>query len=196
MAPEQDMNKSLWRVIIAEILEVHQDTAGYIVTIDEFLSDVSGKPQMSDLIRHAANLESNLELRPPKKMIRSAKTAVRAISLYSASVPIIHASEIVKVVVDLDGMLGNYRGLVAPNLNLSEKSYYGTQFASGICSVFLAIDAFLLRIKETDPDTEIPATAEVLGARNVAASSLEKYEAVHIGIKDKLRQAFRQKVKR
>ena len=43
----------------------------YIVTIDEFFSDVSGKPKMSDLLKYAANLQNNLELRPPKKMIRA-----------------------------------------------------------------------------------------------------------------------------
>ena len=193
MASMQEMDSSFWRVIFDEVFEFHQDTAGYIVIIDEFFSDFSGSPQMSDLLKYAANLQNNLELRPPKTMVKSAKTTICAINLYSASAPSIHAGDIVKVAVDLSDMLGNYRGLVAPNLNLTEKSYYGTQFATSICNAFLTTDALILSIQSADPDTEYSETPETTRARNVAEKNLRKFEAVNVGVRDKLREAFRLK---
>ena len=190
----QDTGNPFWGLIVNEVFDARENSAGYIVTIDEFFSDVSGKPKMSDLLKYATNLQNNLELRPPKKMIRSAKTAVRAINLYSNSVPIIHASDIVTVAVELDDMMESYRGLVAPNLNVAEKSYHGTKFAASICGAFLATDKLTVGIQSADSETEATEIPEIKHARKAAATNLRKIETVHIGIRDKLREAFRQKV--
>ena len=189
----QKTDNSFWRVIVDEVIEFHQEAAGYIVIIDVFFSDFTGSPQMSDLLKYAVNLQNNLELRPPKKMIKSAKTTICAINLYSVSAPSIHASDIVKVAVDLSDMAGNYRGLVAPNLKLTEKSYYGTQFATSICNAFLTTDTLILSIQSADPDNEYSETPETTRARNVAEKNLRKFEAVHVGVRDKLREAIRVK---
>lgn len=194
MASIQDSTNPFWDLIIKKIYEVHENSAGYIVTINEFFADVPGKPKMRDLIKCASNLQNELELRPPGKMIRSAKTAIRAANLYANSVPSIHADDTVEITVDLDDMMGNYRGLMSPNLNLTEKSYYITQFAASVCNVFLVTDKFTLGIGPADSDTGHPHPPEIARARDVAEKNLKMFDAVHIGIRDKLREAFRQKL--
>lgn len=189
----QETISPYWLLIVDKVLGVRESSAGYMITIEEFFAGVSGNPTMSDLVRHAADLQNNLELRPPKHMIRSAMTAARAISLYPNSVPAIHASDIVDVSVELDEMMTNYRGLVEPNLNLTEKSFYGTKFAASICSVFLSADKLASSLHAERSGTDAHEDEDISRARKVAGSTLSDIESVHVGIRDKLREAFGQK---